>query len=119
MSTRSRWRGLKDLVQEAVEQGSRAVERVQTETARRPFELLERIPPLTTTVRGIHAIYDAAVATSHLGIRTVTKVVGTTLDLALDAVQSPPPAGLPPGEPAKEGGGPSEGLPAPRPPLYR
>jgi hypothetical protein len=91
-----RWRGLKDLLQSAVENGSLAIERVQKSTAERPFKILEAIPPLTIPVRGIHEIYDSAVANTHQMIRLTTRVVGQTLDMALDAVD-------PPSEPSKPG----------------
>jgi hypothetical protein len=35
-----RWRGLKAIVRDSVEHGSRAVERLQKEAAKRPFDLL-------------------------------------------------------------------------------
>ena len=82
-----RWRGLKSLVVDAVEHGSRAVERVQKETARRPFEILAKIPPLEVPVKGIHVIHDTAVAGVHGMIRLVNKAVGGTLDVVLDVVE--------------------------------
>jgi len=89
-----RWRGLKALVVDAVENGSRAVERIQMETAKKPFDLLEQIPPLQVPVKGIREIHDTAVAGVHGMIRLVNRVTGQTLDLVLDAVehhQAPPP----------------------------
>ncbi len=82
-----RWRGLKALVQEAVEQGSRAVERLQKETAQRPFDILQRIPPLRVPVQGIREIHDLAVSSTHAMIRLVNRVVGDTLDVVLDIVE--------------------------------
>ena len=82
-----RWRGLKSLVIDAVEHGSRAVERIQMEAARKPFELLEQIPPLAVPVKGIHEIHDTAVSGIHGMIRLVNRVTGQTLDLVLDAVE--------------------------------
>ena len=38
-----RWRGLKSLVVDAVEHGSRAVEKIQIETMKLPFALLEQV----------------------------------------------------------------------------
>jgi len=81
-----RWRGLKALVQDAVDQGSRAVERLQKETAQRPFELLGRIPPLHVPVQGIREIHDMAISNAHAMIRLVNRVVGDTLDVVLDLV---------------------------------
>ena len=82
-----RWRGLKSLIIDAVDHGSRAVERIQMETARKPFELLEQIPPLAVPVKGIHEIHDTAVAGVHGVIRLVTQVTGKTLDVVLDVIE--------------------------------
>lgn len=82
-----RWRGLKSLVVDAVEHGSRAVERVQKETARRPFEILAQIPQIEVPVKGIHLIHDASVSGVHGMIRLVTQVVGGTLDVVIDVVE--------------------------------
>ena len=82
-----RVRGLKSLLVDAVEHGSRAVERIQKETARRPFEILEQIPPIAVPARGIHAAYDVGVGSVHGMIRLVTRVVGSTLDVVIDVVE--------------------------------
>ena len=82
-----RWRGLKALVVDAVEHGSRAVERIQMETAKKPFDLLEQIPPLEVPVKGIREIHDTAVSGIHGMIRLVNRVTGQTLDLVLDTVE--------------------------------
>jgi hypothetical protein len=82
-----RWRGLAALVVDAVEHGSRAVERVQKETARRPFEILALIPPLEVPVKGIQEIHDTAVSGIHGMIRLVTRVVGGTVDVVIDVVE--------------------------------
>ena len=44
-----RWRGLKSLVRDAVEHGSRAIEKVHKETADKPFLILESIPAISTS----------------------------------------------------------------------
>lgn len=86
-STRSRWRGLKDLVENAVENGSIAIERLQKETARRPFSILESIPPIALPARGIHELHDHVVSSVHGSIRITTRVVGQCLDVVLDALE--------------------------------
>ncbi len=88
-----RWRGLKSLIIDAVDHGSRAVEHIQVETARKPFELLEQIPPLAVPVKGIHEIHDTAVSAVHGMIRLVNRVTSESLDVVLDTVekQRPPP----------------------------
>jgi hypothetical protein len=91
MSKLKRLRGLKALVQEAVEHGSHAVERVQKETADRPFTILEAIPPIALPARGVHVVYDLTVSTTHVAIRLVTRLVGVGLDVALDVADREEP----------------------------
>jgi len=79
-----RLRGLKALVKDAVDQGSHAVERLQKETARRPLDLLARIPPLEVPAKGILEIHHMAVSNTHAMIRLVNRVVVDTLDVVLD-----------------------------------
>ena len=90
MTTRSsvRWRGLKSLVQDAVEHGSRAIERVQMETARKPFAILESIPPLRTPAKVVHLVHDLSVTGVHTVIRAVNATVGTVLDVVIDSVEA-------------------------------
>jgi hypothetical protein len=86
-ATWKRWRGLKALVQDAVEHGSRGIERVQKETAAKPFAILEMIPPLAIPAKGVHEIHDTAVSAVHGVIRLVNRVVGDTLEVVLDAAE--------------------------------
>jgi hypothetical protein len=79
----TRWRGLVALVRDAVEHGSRAVEKVQLETAGRPFGILEQIPAVAEPTRVVHVIHDATVSGVHGIVRAVTRAVGTTVDVAL------------------------------------
>ncbi|WP_434041070.1 MULTISPECIES: hypothetical protein [Sorangium] len=91
-----RWRGLKDLVQDAVDNGSRAVERLQKHAAKLPFDLLEQIPPIATPVRGIRLVHDTMVSGVHVAIRLVNRVAGYTIDGVLFVVeQQKEPAGTP------------------------
>lgn len=82
-----RWRGLKSLVIDAVEHGSRAVQKVHMETAKLPFAALEAIPPLALPAKGVHQIHDAAVSGVYGMIRLVNKVTGDVLDVVLDGVE--------------------------------
>ena len=95
----TRWRGLKSLLVDAVEHGSRTVERLQKETARVPFDILEQIPPLAVPVKGAREIHDVAVTGIHGMIRLVNRVVGDTLDVVLDVVDKSKPPGPKPGDP--------------------
>ena len=83
-----RWRGLKDLLRDAVHHSSRAIERVQKETARRPFEIVKAIPELRTPAAIVHTVHDAAVTATHWTIRGVNDVVSVTLDVVIDVVEA-------------------------------
>ncbi|WP_437833008.1 hypothetical protein [Sorangium sp. So ce1153] len=102
-----RWRGLKNLVEDAVDHGSRAVERLQKHAAKRPFDLLEQIPPLRAPVRGVRLIHDATLSGVHQAIRLVNRAVGSTVDVVLDLVEQ---KRRPPGAP--DGGAGDESPPA-------
>ena len=90
--TTKRWRGLSALVRDAVEHGSIAIERVQKETADRPFAILEMLGPIAGPVRVIHAVHDASVSSVHLTIRLINRAAGLVADKALDAIDRDPPA---------------------------
>lgn len=77
-------KGLQALVQDAVDGTSKVVERVQKETAARPFSVLEQIPPLAPPVKGIHAIHDGVVSGVHGAIRWVNRAVGAGIGAALN-----------------------------------
>ena len=81
-----RIRGLKSLVISAVDQGSKAIEKVQIELAKTPFDLLEQVPPIKIPVAGARLVYNTSVGSTHLVLRTVNKVVGDTLDVVLDQI---------------------------------
>lgn len=83
----NRWRGLVVLVTEAVENGSKAVEKIQKETANRPFGVLEQIAAIAGPVKVIHSIHDASVASTHTAIRLVNRVVGGAVDAVLATVE--------------------------------
>ncbi|HMI82705.1 MAG TPA: hypothetical protein VK550_01365 [Polyangiaceae bacterium] len=83
MNNVARWRGAVALVRDAVEHGSRAVQRIQIESARRPFGILERIPGVAEPTRVVHGVHDASVTAVHEAIRGVNVVVGATIDFAL------------------------------------
>jgi hypothetical protein len=82
-----RLRGLKDLVQDAVDAGATAIERVHRQAAARPFALLEKLPALAVPARGVHEIHDAVVTHAYGMVRLVNRVVRETTDAALDAAE--------------------------------
>ncbi len=93
--TMKRWRGLRALVEDAVEHGSKAVEKVHRATADRTFTVLEAIPPIATPTKIVHAVHDLSVTTVYTSIRLANKLVGRGVELALDvseAKDEEPPA---------------------------
>jgi hypothetical protein len=87
MSDIKRWKGLKALVQDAVENGASAIERVHLETAKRPFAALKMVPPIEKPVEGIQTLHDTIVSGVYGTVRVVTRAVGKGLDAALDALE--------------------------------
>jgi hypothetical protein len=88
MSTMKRLRGLRALVQDAVEHGSRAVEEVHKATAARTFFVLEAIPPIAKPARIVHVVHDASLTGIYGTIRVVNQVVGKALDVAIDVAEA-------------------------------
>lgn len=84
MRTLHRLRGLRALVEEAVEHGSTAVEEVHKATAARPFVVLEAIPPIAKPARVVHTVHDAWLSGIYGTIRVCNKVLGKTLEVAID-----------------------------------
>jgi hypothetical protein len=97
VSRAAQWRGLVALIRDSVENASHAIERVHLETARRPFDALEQIPPVAIPAQGVRAIHDATVASVHGIIRLVTRAASGTVDAVLDVIErhedEAPPAG--------------------------
>lgn len=86
----SRVRGLAALLRDAVEHGSRAVEKVHLEIAKRPFTVLEHVPGIEAPSRAVHVVHDLTVQSVYGSIRLVNGLVGTTVEAALNAVEQKP-----------------------------
>jgi hypothetical protein len=103
-----RIRGLKQLVQDTVEHGSRAVERIQIEAAKRPFDLLEQIPPIKAPVQDAREIHDTIVSAVHRVIRLTNRIAGETVDRIILYIE--------PGSPDKGAASRVPTIPPPPPP---
>jgi hypothetical protein len=82
--TKRRWRGLKNLVADAVVHGSAAVEKVHLATTDRTFNVLEAIPGVALPAKPIHVVHDMAVKATYGSIRAVTAVVSGVLDVVIE-----------------------------------
>ena len=78
-----RWHGLALLVRDAVEHGSRSVEKIHLVTTGRTFALLELIPSVEKPARVVHSVHDAAISTMYGTIRVVNRAVSVVAELAL------------------------------------
>ena len=80
----TRWRGVVDLVVDAVEHGSGAVERVHQWTAKKPFQLLGALPRLARPARAVGLAQSAAIAATYETVRQVARVAGVAVRLGLE-----------------------------------
>jgi len=90
MSKYKQWRGVKDLLIDAVEQGASAVERVHLETARRSFSAVKQVSQINEPTQQVQNVHDTVVATAYASVRAVTRAVGNALDVAIDTLEATP-----------------------------
>ena len=79
-----RWLALQPLVQDAVEHGATAVERVHRETADRTFAVLEAIPPVAEPARLVHGVFGLVLTGSYGSVRLLNRAVGAVLHAVIE-----------------------------------
>ena len=103
MSSLKRWRGLRALVTDVVEHGSKAVQDVHLATVARTFVVLEAVEPIAAPAKIVHVAHDLTVSGVYGAIRLVNRAVGKTLEVAMDIAEQPAEqAAEPPAEPLAE-----------------
>ncbi|MDP2308532.1 MAG: hypothetical protein Q8P18_21105 [Pseudomonadota bacterium] len=90
-ATTKRLRGLANMVRDAVDHGSTAIQRVHLATAARPFRVLEAVPAVRDPAKVAHTVYDAVVSLTYANVRLVNRAVGLGIDLALDEAEKHEP----------------------------
>ncbi len=90
-----RWQGLRALVQDAVEHGSRAVEEVHKATAARTFLVLEAIPPVAAPSKAVHVLHDASLSFVYGSIRLVNRAVGKAVEVGIEVADASRPPDSP------------------------
>jgi hypothetical protein len=80
----TRWRGVVELVQDAVHHGTLGVERVHQRVARTPLDVIAHLPPLAGAARCVAGCQAAVIGATYAAIRAVNGVVGTVAGAALD-----------------------------------
>jgi hypothetical protein len=83
MKNVDQWRGFAALLTDSVDGGSRAVERIQKETAERVFAALEIVPAMAPTVRLVQSTYFFFVGGAHRAVRLVNGGLRNVLDVGL------------------------------------
>ncbi len=86
----TRWRGLVELVRDAVHHGTLGVEKVHQSVARTPLDLLALVPPLAPPARAIAACQAALIATTYATVRGVNAVAGAVVGACVDAAAREP-----------------------------
>lgn len=81
--------GLRALLEDVVEHGSSAVERVHRETADRTFAVLALIPPVAGPARLVHDVHGAALTGVYGSIRLVNRAVGAVLTAVIEETTKP------------------------------
>ena len=84
----SRLRGLADLVQDAVQHGTLAVEKVHQSVARTPLDVVALVPPLTAPARRIAALQAQVIAITYETIRATSAAAGVLVRACIDAVET-------------------------------
>ena len=107
----ARWRGLKDLVVDAVDRGAAEVEKVHRESVRLPLQLLGRAPRLASPARAVAGIADTALAATYGAVRLATRAVGAIASVGLAIAEARAAAR----EEAERGAAPAPGASTPGP----
>ncbi len=81
----NRLRGLTELVEDAVQHGTIAVEKVHQSVARTPLDAVAVVPPLAATARRIAAWQAHAIATTYATIRVTSAAAAELVRVCLDA----------------------------------
>jgi len=86
MKDLDKWRGLKALVQDAVEHGATAIERVHLQTAARTFDLLQLVTPIAEPAKVAREVHDTMVSSAYASVRMVNAMAGKALDAVIDSL---------------------------------
>lgn len=105
MSNNGRWKGLSSMIGDAVEHGSRAVERIHMATARRPFQIIEQIPAVAVPTKLVHGVHDAIVTQTYNQIRWWNSLVQQVVQAALPEDPKPTTSAQP-AQPRESANGP-------------
>ncbi|NUP09042.1 MAG: hypothetical protein HOW73_23575 [Polyangiaceae bacterium] len=93
-------KGAVTLVADALDHGSRAIERVHLATARRPFAILELFPIVRVPAAAVETVHNASVNASYEVFRITNRAVEKALTSVIQQwPTAEAPASAPPAEP--------------------
>ena len=81
-------RGVKDLLQDAVDVGVNVTEEVHQSIARKPYELLAKFTPISAQVKVIEQVQFTITAGVYEAIRTVNKLTGALATQVIDRLDA-------------------------------
>ncbi|KPA18330.1 hypothetical protein MHK_001438 [Candidatus Magnetomorum sp. HK-1] len=84
----SKLKGLKDLVQTAIDKGATSVEDVHKKIANMPINVLEKIGPIETPVKEIKQIHENTVGTVYDIIRLVNAEIGDIAEKMIAQIET-------------------------------
>lgn len=82
-----RAKGLSQLIEGAVEHGSRAVQKVHLGTSSRTFGVLEKVPGVAGPAAVVRVVHDGWTSLVYASIRGVNKVAFTAISAAIDVAE--------------------------------
>jgi len=99
MKSAAEIRGLKDLLVSAIAGGTMTVEEMHATIAKRPFQVLERVPGTRLPASAARALHDGIAGWVYWSVRGLAKLAGGAAEVALLSLEQ--------GTPAQEGGAPA------------
>jgi hypothetical protein len=80
-------RGLKDLIQETVEAGASAIEKVHQDIACQPFAVLKKINVIAVPVQAIETVHQTITGGVYTSVRTVNRIAGVLATQVLNRLE--------------------------------
>ncbi len=93
----NRWRGLAELLRDAVVHGSSAVEKVHRGVADTSFDVLEAIPSTAVPARAVRLAHDAVLTVTYGAVRLGARAGAKAAQIAIAAAEALEPPSPPTG----------------------
>jgi triacylglycerol lipase len=74
-----RWAAYSSLLEDAVDRGATAIQRIQEDFTARPYDVLERLPPIEAPSRLVRSLHYAGLRTTYDVIRSINRASGVAV----------------------------------------